>query len=121
VFLIAVPIAVVGFVLALLLPEIELRRSTDASESETPARPVRRTSLREVEHALSDLARREHRPGVYVRLAEHAGVGDRGRRLLAPAPRSRPPRRHAHSARATTGHTARGLKQSSSGLPTVVC
>jgi predicted MFS family arabinose efflux permease len=50
VFLIAVPIAVVGFALALLLPEIELRRNTDAFESETP-RPVRRTSLREVDHA----------------------------------------------------------------------
>ena len=74
VFLIAVPIAVVGFVLALLLPEIELRRNTDALESETPATPVRRASLREVEHALSDLARHENRPGVYVRLAERAGV-----------------------------------------------
>jgi EmrB/QacA subfamily drug resistance transporter len=74
VFLIAVPIAVVGFVLALLLPEIELRRNTDALESETHARPVRRASLREVEHALSDLARHEKRPGVYVRLAERAGV-----------------------------------------------
>src|SRR6201996_2762999 len=72
VFLIAVPIAAVGFVLALLLPEIELRRSTDSSESETPARAVRRASLREVEHALSDLARRENRTGVYVRLAERA-------------------------------------------------
>jgi EmrB/QacA subfamily drug resistance transporter len=39
VFLIAVPIAVVGFVLALLLPEIELRRNTDALESERPQRP----------------------------------------------------------------------------------
>jgi EmrB/QacA subfamily drug resistance transporter len=74
VFLIAVPIAVVGFVLAWLLPEIELRRNPDALESETPARPVRRASLREVEHALSDLARHENRPGVYVRLAERAGV-----------------------------------------------
>jgi EmrB/QacA subfamily drug resistance transporter len=74
VFLIAVPIAVVGFVLALLLPEIELRRSTDAIESGTPARPVGRTSMREVEHALSDLARRENRHGIYERLAERAGV-----------------------------------------------
>jgi DNA-binding MarR family transcriptional regulator len=74
VFLIAVPIAVVGFVLALLLPEIELRRSTDAIESDTPAMPVGQSSLREVENAVSDLARAENRHGIYERLAERAGV-----------------------------------------------
>jgi EmrB/QacA subfamily drug resistance transporter len=90
VFLIAVPIALVGFVLALLLPEIELRRSTDASESETSARPVRRTSLREVEQAVSDLARSENRPA------------STGASPNAPAWRSAPPTAGSRSTFTTT-------------------
>jgi EmrB/QacA subfamily drug resistance transporter len=83
VFLIAVPIAVVGFVLALLLPEIELRRGTDAIGSETPVKPVGRRSLRKVERELSEPARRENRQGICERPADrsrqdHARPADRG-------------------------------------------
>ncbi len=75
VFLVAVPIGVVAFVLAWLLPEVELRRTTRAVDpGETFAMPTDRTSLQEVERALSVLARRQNRRGLYERLAVRAGV-----------------------------------------------
>jgi DNA-binding MarR family transcriptional regulator len=76
VFLVAVPIAVVAFLLTWILPEIELRRTTGAVDpGETFAMPEDRSSIDEVERALTVLARRESRPDLYQRLAARAGVG----------------------------------------------
>ncbi len=75
VFLIALPIAVVAFLLTWLVPRIELRRTTGAVDpGETFGMHEDRTSLQEVERAVTVLARRENRPRLYQRLAERAGL-----------------------------------------------
>jgi EmrB/QacA subfamily drug resistance transporter len=109
VFLIAMPIAVVAFLLTWLIPRIELRRTTGAVDpGETFGMPEDRTSLQEVERAVTVLARRENRWRLYERLAARAGLdlgpaacwlllrfdersavtlGDLARRLDVPMPR----------------------------------
>jgi DNA-binding MarR family transcriptional regulator len=75
VFLVATPIGAVAFALSWLMPEIELRRTTGAVDpGETFAMPQDRTSLQEVERAVTVLAARENRRPMYERLATRAGV-----------------------------------------------
>jgi EmrB/QacA subfamily drug resistance transporter len=95
VFLIAVPIAAFAFLLAWLLPEIELRRTTPAVDAgETVAMPTQR-------------ARTALGPSTGSRAAQESPRHLRApRRQLAPAPRSGPPRRDDESPRAATKDTA---------------
>jgi EmrB/QacA subfamily drug resistance transporter len=74
VFLVAVPIGVVAFLLTLFLPEIRLRTAvgTDAAEPFIP--PEGRTSLQEVERKLNSLLQRENRADMYRRLADRASL-----------------------------------------------
>ncbi len=78
VFLVAVPVAAVAFALTWLLPEVPLRKTTqatDPADTLTPtAIPSTRTSEGELERALSVLARRGNRAEIYRTLAERAGV-----------------------------------------------
>ncbi|MCW2782567.1 MAG: drug resistance transporter, EmrB/QacA subfamily [Marmoricola sp.] len=73
VFLVAVPIALVAFVLTWFLKEVPLRATTSAvnpADSLAPtAMPSGRTSMQEMERALEVLADRENRHQLYVRLA----------------------------------------------------
>jgi EmrB/QacA subfamily drug resistance transporter len=82
VFLWAVPVALVGFVLAWLLKEQPLRGSVtvpDASET-IGANPVERSSLDEIARGLSVLGSREARRDLYIRITKlaeldiHAGT-----------------------------------------------
>jgi len=72
VFLVAVPIAFVAFLLTWLLPEIRLRRTAGATDpGEVFAMPSDRSSLEELERALTVLARRDRRE-LFARLARGA-------------------------------------------------
>lgn len=80
VFLIAVPIAIFAFVLTWFLPEIELRATTGAVDpGETFAMPAERSSVEEVERAITVLVSRENRHDMYARLADRAGLDLRPR------------------------------------------
>jgi EmrB/QacA subfamily drug resistance transporter len=73
VFLVAVPIAAVAFLLTWLLPEIRLRKTTGAVDpGETFAMPSDRSSVQEMERALTVLTRRENRRELFRRLAARA-------------------------------------------------
>jgi MFS family permease len=73
VFLVALPIAAVAFLLTWLLPEVPLRRTAAAVDAgQTVALPVQRTSSEELERALSVLNRREGRREIFARLAQSA-------------------------------------------------
>ncbi len=76
VFLIAVPIGFVAFLLSWLLPEIALRKSVRESVETASSVPMpdEQTSLQRVERALEQAARRENRLQVYRSLAERAGL-----------------------------------------------
>jgi EmrB/QacA subfamily drug resistance transporter len=75
VFLIAVPIAFVAFLLSWLLPEVELRKSVRTVEpAEGFAVPDGRTSLDQIQLNLQQIARRENRGDLYRSLAARAGV-----------------------------------------------
>jgi EmrB/QacA subfamily drug resistance transporter len=75
VFLMAVPIAFVAFVLSWFLPELELRKTVQASASgEGMPMPDPRTSLEEIELALQRYAARENRTELYQTLATRAGI-----------------------------------------------
>ncbi len=75
VFLIAVPIAAVAFVLSWLLPDIELRKTVRTAD---PGKELgmheSRSSLEEIQLALERLARRENRSEMYTTLAARAGL-----------------------------------------------
>ncbi len=75
VFLIAVPIAAVAFVLSWLLPDIELRKSVRTAD---PGKELgmheSRSSLDEIQLALQRLAQRENRRELYTTLAQRAGL-----------------------------------------------
>ena len=76
VFLAAVPVAAVGFVLAWFLREVPLRSTagaTDLGES-IGAAPTERSSVEEVERALCQLADADMRRRGYQRLAARAGL-----------------------------------------------
>jgi len=78
VFLVATPIAAVGFVVALFLKEVPLRKTTqatDPADSLAPsAKPAVRSSLDEVDRALTVLMSRESKVNAYERLATRAGL-----------------------------------------------
>ena len=75
VFLLAVPIGVVAFVLSWLLPEVELRKTVaTVAAGESLPMLTERSSLKEVELALERVSQRENRPDLYRRLATRAGV-----------------------------------------------
>jgi EmrB/QacA subfamily drug resistance transporter len=75
VFLIAVPVAFVAFLLSWLLPEVELRRSVRTVEpGEALAVPDPRTSLDQLRLNLQQMARRENRGDLYRSLAARAGL-----------------------------------------------
>jgi DNA-binding MarR family transcriptional regulator len=75
VFLIAAPIALVGFVLTWFLQELPLRQTARATDpGETFGMPETRSSLDELARALSVLTSREGRRRMYERLAARAGV-----------------------------------------------
>ncbi len=75
VFLIAVPIAAVAFVLSWLLPDIELRKTVRTAD---PGKELgmheSRSSLQEIELALERVAQRENRHELYTALAGRAGL-----------------------------------------------
>ena len=78
VFLYAMPLAALGFVLSLFLKEVPLRdtvRAVDRAQSIAPtAIPATRDSAQEMERALMALFGRERRAETYRRLAEGADV-----------------------------------------------
>jgi EmrB/QacA subfamily drug resistance transporter len=78
VFLVAVPIALVGFALSWLIREIPLRATaaaTNPADTYAPTSvPCERTSMQEMERAVEVLAHREDRRKLYGRLAERAGL-----------------------------------------------
>jgi EmrB/QacA subfamily drug resistance transporter len=77
VFLYAVPIAFVAFVLSWLLPELELRKSVrtvDTGEGFGIGMGDARSSLEEIELALHRYAARENRAELYHTLASRAGL-----------------------------------------------
>ncbi len=75
VFEVAVPIAGVAFLLTWLLPELKLRKTTEATHTgDVFALPTDRSSVQEMERALTVLARKENRPELFRRLAARAHV-----------------------------------------------
>ena len=75
VFLVAVPIAFLAFLLSWLLPEVELRKTVQTVDvGEVNGLPDHRTSLEEIELALTRLSDRENRVELYHTLAQRAGV-----------------------------------------------
>ncbi len=75
VFLVAVPIAFVAFLLSWLLPELELRKTVQTVDTgEAFGVPRTRTSLEEVELSLQRYAARENRTELYETLAQRAGI-----------------------------------------------
>lgn len=75
VFLVAVPIGIIAFVLTWLLPEIELRTTTGAVDAgETFAMPAERSSAEELERAITVLDSRENRHALYADLSRRAGL-----------------------------------------------
>jgi EmrB/QacA subfamily drug resistance transporter len=75
VFLVAVPIGAVAFVLSWTLPELKLRTTTGTVDArQTFTQPLHATSAKELERALCNLIRREDRRELFVRLAGYAGV-----------------------------------------------
>ena len=75
VFLVAVPIAALAFVLSWLLPEARLRTTTQATDvGQTFAMPTARSSQQEIERALHVLTSRDSLDQLYRQLAARAGV-----------------------------------------------
>jgi EmrB/QacA subfamily drug resistance transporter len=78
VFLVAVPVAGVAFLLSLVLPEVPLRKTTqvtDPADTLAPtAIPHTASSRDEIARALSVLARRENREQIYRWLATEAAL-----------------------------------------------
>jgi EmrB/QacA subfamily drug resistance transporter len=75
VFLVAVPISFVAFLLSFLLPEVELRKTVQTVDvGEVNGSPDPRSSLQEIELALTRLSDRENRVELYQTLAQRAGI-----------------------------------------------
>jgi hypothetical protein len=75
VFLSAVPVGVVAFALAFFLPEVRLRTATRTADTgEAFGMPSERTSLQELQVALSRQLSRENRLRAYERLTRRANV-----------------------------------------------
>ena len=75
VFLVAVPISFVAFLLSFLLPEVELRKTVQTVDlGEVHGMPDHRSSLQEIELALTRMSSRENRGELYHTLAQRAGI-----------------------------------------------
>ena len=75
VFLVAVPISAVAFLLSWLLPELALRKSIETVDlGEAMGMPEARSSLDEIQLALERVASRENRGQLYETLAHRAGI-----------------------------------------------
>jgi hypothetical protein len=74
VFLVAVPIAAVAFALTWLLHELKLLETAKAVDPGAFVMPTDRSSVQEMERALTVLARRENRGEALGRLAARAGL-----------------------------------------------
>jgi len=75
VFLVAVPISFVAFLLSFLLPEVELRKTVQTVDiGEVSGAPQHRSSLEEIELALTRMSDRENRAELYQTLAQRAGI-----------------------------------------------
>jgi DNA-binding MarR family transcriptional regulator len=75
VFLVAVPIGGVAFLLTWLMPELELRKTTQATDTgQAFAIPTDRSSVQEMERALTTLASKENRPEFFRRLTARADL-----------------------------------------------
>ena len=75
VFLVAVPISLVAFLLSFLLPEVELRKTVETVDlGEVQGAPQHRSSLQEIQLALERVWARENRPELYRTLAQRAGI-----------------------------------------------
>ena len=75
VFLVAVPICFVAFLLSFLLPEVELRKTVETVDlGEVQGAPQHRSSLQEIELALTRMSARENRAELY----HDAGAAGRG-------------------------------------------
>ena len=75
VFLIAVPISFVAFLLSFLLPEVELRKTVQTVDlAEVQGAPQHRSSLQEIQLALERVSARENRTELYRTLAQRAGI-----------------------------------------------
>ena len=87
VFLVAVPIAFVAFLLSFLLPEVELRKTVQTVDvGEVNGMPEHRSSLQEIELALTRLSDRENRVELYQTLAQRAGIDLPPRSVLVALP-----------------------------------
>jgi EmrB/QacA subfamily drug resistance transporter len=75
VFLVAVPICFLAFLLSFLLPEVELRKTVETVDlGEVQGAPQSRSSLQEIQLALERVSARENRPELYRTLAQRAGI-----------------------------------------------
>ena len=75
VFLVAVPIAALAFVLSWFLPELPLRKSIATVDvSEGFGLPEPRSSLEEIQLSLERIANRENRVELYQTMAQRAGI-----------------------------------------------
>jgi EmrB/QacA subfamily drug resistance transporter len=75
VFLVAVPIAFLAFLLSWMLPELELRKTVQTVDAgEAFGIPDPRTSLQEIQLALERVSNRENRGELYRTLADRAGI-----------------------------------------------
>ncbi len=75
VFLVAVPISFFAFLLSFLLPEVELRKTVQTVDlGEVHGMPDHRSSLQEIELALTRMSTRENRGELYQTLAQRAGI-----------------------------------------------
>ena len=75
VFIVAVPIAALAFLLSWLLPEVALRKSVETVDlGEGFGMQGSRSSLEEIQLALERVASRENRAELYQTLAHRAGI-----------------------------------------------
>ena len=75
VFLVAVPISFLAFLLSWLLPEVPLRKSVETVDlGEGFGMQGERSSLQEIQLALERVANRENRAELYQTLAHRAGI-----------------------------------------------
>jgi DNA-binding MarR family transcriptional regulator len=75
VFLAAVPVAAVAFLISWLLPQVPLRKTVAATDpGQTFGMPTDRSSAQELERGLGVLAGRQDRVALYRRIAAQAGL-----------------------------------------------
>jgi EmrB/QacA subfamily drug resistance transporter len=75
IFLYAVPISFVAFLLSFLLPEVALRKTVETVDvGEVHGAPQTRSSLQEIQLALERVSSRENRGEIYTTLAHRAGL-----------------------------------------------